>query len=324
MSKPTVKQDSSKIFVSLAGGIGNQLFQIAAALANSPTLEIVIISNLGEPNSNKNGIPVIAELLDSNQFPLEKEFNFNFLERKMHNLLLRTTKKSNGSNYFQFRWYLHQVLINIFPIFFYKFPNVIAPYDPGYEVIERRRKGSSLFIGYFQSPRYWKNEMRDTLRKTIRLQDNSLQVINLRELSEIELPLIVHIRAGDYSNFPEFGILAPEYYKRAIEFQWKTGKYKGIWVFTNSIHSIDSYLPKEYLKFLRVIDIHEGSASHNLEVMRFGHGYVISNSTYSWWGAFLSEKRNSVVIAPSKWFKMLPEPSNLIPDNWIRMEAEYE
>lgn len=319
-----MKQSNSKIFVSLAGGIGNQLFQLAAALANSPTHKIVIISNLGEPNRNRDGIPVIAELLDSSQFQLENEMDFNFLKRKMHNLLLRTTKKSNGLKYLQFRWYLHHAVIKIYTIVLHKFTNLIAPYDPGYEAIEGKRSGSSLLIGYFQSPKYWDNELRSTLRNSVRLQDASLEVDKLRKLAEIESPLIVHIRAGDYSNFPEFGILGPEYYKRAIEFQWKTGKYKRIWVFTNSVNSINSYLPKEYLKFSRVIDIHEGSASHNLEVMRFGHGYVISNSTYSWWGAFLSENKNSVVIAPSKWFKMLPEPSNLIPDNWIRLEAEYE
>ena len=50
--------------------------------------------------------------------------------------------------------------------------------------------------------------------------------------------------------------------------------------------------------------------------MRYGHGYIIANSSLSWWAASLSHAKNPLVVAPSPWFKQIGTPNKLIPDNW--------
>jgi hypothetical protein len=65
------------------------------------------------------------------------------------------------------------------------------------------------------------------------------------------------------------------------------------------------------------------SPAATLEVMRFGAGYVIANSSFSWWAAFLSKKPDVEVIAPQPWFQGMDEPRDLIPPNWQRIEAGY-
>jgi hypothetical protein len=58
-----------------------------------------------------------------------------------------------------------------------------------------------------------------------------------------------------------------------------------------------------------------------LQIMRFGKSYILSNSTFGWWSARLSHYEKSIVIVPDRWFKALPEPFELVPENWVRIHA---
>ncbi|EPO2592080.1 alpha-1,2-fucosyltransferase, partial [Escherichia albertii] len=45
---------------------------------------------------------------------------------------------------------------------------------------------------------------------------------------------------------------------------------------------------------------------------------IISNSSFSWWAAWLNENRNKIVIAPSKWFKK-DIKHDIIPESWVKL-----
>jgi hypothetical protein len=45
--------------------------------------------------------------------------------------------------------------------------------------------------------------------------------------------------------------------------------------------------------------------------------FVTSNSSFSWWAAYLSSPKPSLVIYPTPWFTGINEPQNLIPESWI-------
>jgi len=57
--------------------------------------------------------------------------------------------------------------------------------------------------------------------------------------------------------------------------------------------------------------------------MRFGKGYIIANSTFSWWGARLSYEEEPDVIVPKPWFAQAEVPIDLIPSNWEELSAGY-
>jgi hypothetical protein len=58
----------------------------------------------------------------------------------------------------------------------------------------------------------------------------------------------------------------------------------------------------------------------DLELMRLCKHHILSNSTFGWWGAWLSEGRpGAVTIAPTKWFNKAFDTRDLIPERWIKL-----
>ena len=49
-------------------------------------------------------------------------------------------------------------------------------------------------------------------------------------------------------------------------------------------------------------------------------GNIIANSSFSWWGAWLNQRDNNTVIAPSKWVNGR-EMKDICPPEWIRIQA---
>ena len=116
--------------------------------------------------------------------------------------------------------------------------------------------------------------------------------------------------------------MSQQYFETAINFQLGRCNYESIWFFSD-----EPSLAKNIVKFNNKIETRwipevGQSAAETLEVMRHGKGYVISNSTFSWWGAFLSYNENAIVVAPSPWFKAMSQPKMLIPNNWVEIDRD--
>jgi hypothetical protein len=190
----------------------------------------------------------------------------------------------------------------------------------GYDSIDPQGN-KNLFVGYFQSYRWL--ESPDVRKKmhSLRLVKPSPKILKYLQLANVEAPLVVHFRFGDYKNEHSFGIPHSNYYKVAIERELSTNKYNKVWVFSDEpilAASVLKFLPPSIIRWIPEID---NSASQTFEVMRFGNGYIIANSTFSWWGAMLSYNKNSNVIAPFPWFRKLQIPLDLIPKDWALVNA---
>jgi hypothetical protein len=97
-------------------------------------------------------------------------------------------------------------------------------------------------------------------------------------------------------------------------------KYDSIWLFSDEPNEALKLMSFELRGIIHVVQDFRDSPSKTLEIMRCGSGYVIGNSSFSWWAAFLSNSHTPTVIAPNTWFQGLPEPRMLIPENWIRSD----
>ncbi|MBK9638745.1 MAG: alpha-1,2-fucosyltransferase [Bacteroidetes bacterium] len=63
-----------------------------------------------------------------------------------------------------------------------------------------------------------------------------------------------------------------------------------------------------------------GASYEDLYLMSLCKHHIIANSSFSWWGAWLNQNLNKIVIAPSKWMNNTPKNTkDVVPDSWIKI-----
>ena len=309
-------------FIPLAGGLGNQLFQMSAGLAMSNRNEVSLVTNMLNPRCDTGNNP------DVFQFVLPEEVTrvdlqpLRTLPRKIAFFLLKLTVTRKTKVLTEVvKFIAIKVSNRIFSRALRAKINVQLSEGLGF-CSELRINENSLSIGYFQS---YKWAMRpDVLRllKSIQTQHSQDELRFIEELAIEDCPLIVHFRLGDYLNEDDFGIPSKNYYKVAIEKQLSTGIYKAIWAFSDEPEKAANLIPGNLTVPVKWNVSLDDSNASSLQAMRYGKGYVIANSTFSWWGAFLSFEEDPLVITPTPWFKNLETPKDLIPENWFKLDAK--
>lgn len=312
-------KQTKKVRIFLTGGLGNQLFQTSAVLyfANLRRIEIDVV-NLN-PRKNSKGQ---AELLSLN---LPK--SINFLEKKHRNLISKVIGYNLRSGY------LPRRLESSF--FFRKFRNSLsfltlfyflrAPFfvrvskDLGNDTNLQAGDQNEILIGYFQSE-LAAQEIKKIKKLLFQGVCEELYQKYLL-LSQEEQPILVHVRLGDYLAEDSFGIMSAEYYRESITNLWQSGRYKKIWLFSDQPNDAMARIPEELRDKTRLMDTESLESAETLRIMTVCKAFVIANSTFSWWGAYLRNEIEGPVFAPKPWFKGLPEPTNLIPSDWIRQHG---
>jgi hypothetical protein len=127
----------------------------------------------------------------------------------------------------------------------------------------------------------------------------------LQEIQDTE-SVAIHIRLGDYLSNPEahalHGVCPFEYYYSAIQFMRNQLSDPHFYIFSDDIH-----LAKEKFQLsgpdFSDIEGHTGKMSYlDLYIMSKCRHFIIANSTFSWWSAWLGSNHEKIVIAPERWF----------------------
>ena len=310
-----------EIHISLTGGLGNQIFQLASGLSFSNS-KIILETNIGRPRKNKSGVAEISS------FNLPD--NVNFSSTNTESRLLCKALGYGLRMGIAPRWYEKSIIYSKFItlsaelVYFFtnkKWIQIVFANDVGFFPIPKFKR--VLLVGYFQSYLWPNSEHARNLLMSLNLKQPSTVLENLRTRAEIERPLVVHVRLGDYLLEESFGVPSGQYYRDALNELWNSGAFNKIWVFSDDITQAKNKIPDELLMHCSWIDEVDESAAATLQAMRYGKGYVLANSSFSWWGCFLSMESNPPVIAPKPWFKSPPVPSEITPPNWKLIPADY-
>ena len=198
--------------------------------------------------------------------------------------------------------------------------------EPGHYMFEPKMfeiQAPCYFDGYWQSEKYFKSVAND-IRKEFTLRDSlseySKSIAKL--ISEAAEPVSFHIRRGDMAKHPYFskthGICPPEYYAEAIRIIKEEVKNPTFFVFSD-----DPEWARENVKTgLQTEFIGQGPDKNyeDLELMRLCKHHVLSNSTFGWWGSWLSEySLSGITIAPTRWNNKGFNTKDLLLDHWIKL-----
>ena len=301
--------------VFLTGGLGNQLFQLAAAFESAQG-EIELVSKIGKPRLSENGDPEIASF-DLPDFVTIESPPMIFSKVTMKVIGLNLRSHFNPKKIERHLLWIYRSLGNVYiSLLFKKMLRLRFGRDIGFTPIDKLGKKDFL-VGYFQSFKYLSKTTLDRLL-ALNVAEPSETFLEYLKKFQGKRNLVVHVRLGDYMNEPTIGTLSQEYYKRALA-EIDFSRIDQVFVFSDSPELIRGYLPHEFSPKFEIVP-HVFSSAETLMLMKAGSDFIISNSTFSWWGAMLSQEIEKKVIAPTPWFVAQDEPTDLLPSSWIKVK----
>jgi hypothetical protein len=197
-------------------------------------------------------------------------------------------------------------------------------YDPRFAALG----AATRLTGYFQSPRYWEGfetELRSELAPR-RLPEDPVLSRTLAGLND-STAVSVHVRRGDYLTTERalHGVCTADYYAQAIREMRSRVEDARFFVFSDDVAWCRDHFKDPDM---RVVDVPSSAREPalDLHLMSLCSHHVISNSTYSWWGAWLDARPAAIVCTPERWFND-PRMSALamrdtVPAKWIRIPCE--
>lgn len=163
---------------------------------------------------------------------------------------------------------------------------------------------NSYIIGYWQNVMYFQNIKHILQQEIVYKGEMNEKQQNMRKDIENENSVAIHVRKGDYLNPVQSKIyeeLSNEYYENAIKYLEDKLRDIHIYFFSDDIEWCKkTFLDKKNITFID--ETISGNQYIDFELMRSCKHFIIANSTFSWWAAYLSTYEYKICIAPKTWF----------------------
>lgn len=275
----------STVSVSIMGGLGNQMFQLAAAFAYA------------------------------------KKYNGNFK-------ILRNKLVNDGRPI-----YWDSILSNFTPYLVDSLPSGLSTWQEisatQYSEIIPLEKNGIILNGYLQSSKYFNdNSTINDIKALFKPSDEYVKLISTKYkylIDNKDRVVVVHARRTDYCMNSHMinvhGPLTIGYYRKAVTTICEYVKEPIFLLISDDNkywHDMFKYIPELNKKNTHYLD-NENDVNTIILMQQFYH-FIIANSTFSWWGAWLANDPKKVIV-PAKWFG--PSGPNMYEDiyeeGWIRL-----
>ena len=283
----------------LAGGIGNQLFQISAGLSvaieTGKPLQFDV-SRLGRGTSKRRE-NVLDMITLSGSSSIEYLVSTSRRPKILDTIIYRSKFASLVEK---------------------KFMNVYSSPSVGYDDRIYHLEDNALIRGYFQSYRYYENLQKRGIYFSFNESLFSKTYRNLVREIDFEADLAIHIRRGDYlQHWETIGLLHDSFFDEGVAALNPNGR---VIIFSDDTQQELRGFEKYETKL--TTDLLSRHPFESLALMSKFKNIVLSNSTFSWWAASLG-RADKNVVCPTPWYRNLQSPEVLIPNNWIKTESSW-
>lgn len=284
---------NGKVIIRLSGGVGNQMFQWALGKMIEETTDMEVYFD-----------KIDAKPYQLNIFKTEPKFIEDSSTRLKLDIIWALRGILNWQSFLGFTLYSEKQF----------------NFDRGINKIRR----NSYINGFFQSELYFKSveqKVRENLQFDAPLEgQNQSFASQLYSLNSIGVHILSdnYTRLGKYKK--KYAKCSPEYYQNAVEHIAKINPNPTVIVFSDDINWAKQNIKFKYKTIF--VSHNKGKKSYeDLRLMSLCTHNVISNSSFAWWGAWLNNNSQKIVVAPEKWFnddKIIQ--SDVIPSSWIKLE----
>ncbi len=297
----------------MMGGLGNQLFQLAYAKSLAQkTGEEIALDIQGYQNYKTRSFSLDNVVGEGNyKFMSDGELSMKYkISRKAYHVfqkvyMLINRKDKIGNKYFE--------LFSSIGLY-YNFDRYYYNLDTTHRTLNK------YVYGYFQSEKYFeeiKNDIHNHFKvKTPPTRREKSLLSKIASSNSIA----VSLRLGDdYVKSNSLNICTEDYYIKGLEYVFNKVENAKVFIFSDEIDKA-----KE-MRFPYPVEFVEGFNDYeSLRLMYSCDHFVISNSSFSWWGAYLSDNVNKIIVAPSKWYNNSFEKPDIFLESFNLIEVGEE
>ncbi len=292
------------IIVKLYGGIGNQMFQYATAkslaIRNNSELKLdlthyqikVLPHGLPYRTYDLEILNITSNIASAEEMSLFKVINPNIVTKTINKI----------KNIIKPVYVIHEPYFHFYP----KLLNL---------------KGNIYLDGYWQTEKYF-SEIKTVIKNEFQIK-HTLNAGGFEMLDKIHNSesVCLNIRRKEFATNPHLNLFTGiEYILKSIEYMNNKLNNPHYFIFSDELDWVKANLPVNSNFTFVGNHLYGEKFKDCLYLMTNCKHFIIPNSSFGWWAAWLANNNNKIVVAPKKWFNDKSINTNdILPDNWIKI-----